>query len=90
MATKKKKASKKSGTKARTVTRDAQSGSPITIGGGSMFIHFDRGDFNHSGDTDDHKNPAAKITHLSVSGAGIGKPIEKDITKLITVVVTYE
>jgi hypothetical protein len=91
MATKKK-ATKKAAIE-RTAQRDAgdDSGSPITIGGGSMFIHYHRNDFNHHGDTDDHKKSAATVSHLFIAGDDLGgKTIDIDITKPITIVVYYK
>jgi hypothetical protein len=61
--------------------------SPITIGGGSLFINFKRSDFQKNGDTDNHKNPSVKITHLRIVSSE--HSVNMAVTQPMDIVVDY-
>ena len=62
---------------------------PITIGGGSLYVHFKRSDFQKNGDRDNHKKPDVAITHILVQGEGTSPILDMNVNEPIMIVVRY-
>jgi hypothetical protein len=91
MATKKKpgkkRATKKTASKSSAgapLSLKAAGGSPIIIDGGSVILNFAHGEFNQSGNTHKHKDAAAGIRDIRVTGAVNGSiPINGQKVRII-------